>query len=147
MRAARKTTEEQYQLVLECRRSGLSDCAWCRKNGISLGTGYYTDSNGNTPLAPHSCANQGQGDRRDVNSDLVFGATDLIKGGMSESIVMSELERNYKMIDALNEQNRAKIERGELALLEYDREAIEQVVHDFAEQQRLEDERMCSKSC
>lgn len=71
----------------------------------------------------------------------------MIKGGMSESLVMSELERNYKMIGALNEQNRAKIERGELALLEYDREAIEQVVHDFAEQQRLEDERMCSKSC
>lgn len=60
---------------------------------------------------------------------------------------MSELERNYKMIGALNEQNRAKIERGELALLEYGREAIEQVVHAFAEQQRLEDERMCSKSC
>ena len=51
------------------------------------------------------------------------------------------------MIGALNEQNRAKIERGELALLEYGREAIEQVVHAFAEQQRLEDERMCSKSC
>ncbi len=32
--------------------------------------------------------------------------------------------------------------RVRLALLEYDREAIEQVVHDFAEQQRLEDERM-----
>lgn len=81
MRAARKTTEEQYQLVLECRRSGLSDCAWCRKNGISLGTGYYTDSNGNTLLAPHSYANQGQGDSRDarggdysstLNSELIW---------------------------------------------------------------------------
>ena len=41
MRAARKTTEEQYQLVLECRRSGLSDCAWCRKNGINPNT-FYT---------------------------------------------------------------------------------------------------------
>ncbi len=41
MHAARKTTEEQYQLVLECRRSGLTDCDWCRKNGINPNT-FYT---------------------------------------------------------------------------------------------------------
>ena len=105
---------------------------------ISLRTGYYTDSNGNTALAPHNYANFGQGARRDarsgdysltLNSESVFGATDLIRGGMSESLVMSELERSYKMIDALNEQNRVKILSGELAELKYDREAIESVVH------------------
>lgn len=41
MYAARKKTEEQYHLVLECRRSGLSDCDWCRKNGINPNT-FYT---------------------------------------------------------------------------------------------------------
>ena len=41
MRAARKTAEEQYQLVLECRRSGMTDCDWCRENGINLET-FYT---------------------------------------------------------------------------------------------------------
>lgn len=41
MYAAKKTPEEQYQLVLECRRSGLSDCDWCRKNGINPNT-FYT---------------------------------------------------------------------------------------------------------
>ncbi len=41
MCAARKTPEEQYQMVLECRRSGLSDCDWCRKNGINPNT-FYT---------------------------------------------------------------------------------------------------------
>ena len=41
MYAARKTPEEQYQLVLECRRSGLTDCDWCRKNGINPNT-FYT---------------------------------------------------------------------------------------------------------
>ena len=35
MYVAKKTPEEQYQLVLECRRSGLTDCDWCRKNGIN----------------------------------------------------------------------------------------------------------------
>lgn len=30
MRAARKAAEEQYQLVLECRRSGMTDSDWCR---------------------------------------------------------------------------------------------------------------------
>jgi len=40
MHAARKTTEEQYQLVLECLRSGLTDCSWCRKNGINPNTFY-----------------------------------------------------------------------------------------------------------
>ena len=70
----------------------------------------------NTALAPHNYANFGQGARRDarsgnysstLNSKSVFGATNLIRGGMSESLVMSELERSYKMIDALNEQKRA----------------------------------------
>lgn len=41
MYAAKKTPEEQYQLVLECRRSGLTDCDWCRKNGINPNT-FYT---------------------------------------------------------------------------------------------------------
>ena len=95
----------------------------------------------NTALAPHNYANFGQGARRDarsgnysstLNSKSVFGATNLIRGGMSESLVMSELERSYKMIDALNEQNRVKILSGELAELKYDREAIESVVHGAA---------------
>ncbi len=30
MRAARKPAEEQYQLVLEYRRSGMTDSDWCR---------------------------------------------------------------------------------------------------------------------
>ena len=38
MRAAGKTAEEQYQLILECRRSGMSDCDWCREKGIKLDT-------------------------------------------------------------------------------------------------------------
>ena len=123
---------------------------------ISLGTGYYTDSNGNTALAPHNYANFGQGARRDarggdysstLNSELVFGATDLIRGGMSEGLVMSELERNYRMIDALNSLRSTQIQNGELDLLEYDRVAIESVVHDFAEQQRLENERMIQNNC
>ncbi|MDO5136656.1 MAG: transposase [Eubacteriales bacterium] len=41
MYAAKKTPEEQYRLVLECRQSGLSDCDWCRKNGMNPNT-FYT---------------------------------------------------------------------------------------------------------
>lgn len=41
MRAARKPAEEQYQLVLECRRSGMTDSDWCRKKGINPET-FYT---------------------------------------------------------------------------------------------------------
>lgn len=41
MRAARKPAEEQYQLVLECRRSGMADCDWCREKGINPET-FYT---------------------------------------------------------------------------------------------------------
>lgn len=40
MRAIRRSREEQYQLVLECRQSGLSDYNWCRENGINPGTFY-----------------------------------------------------------------------------------------------------------
>ena len=36
---------------------------------------------------------------------------------------------------------------GELDLLEYDRAAIESIVHDYAEQQRLEKERMQQLNC
>ena len=78
---------------------------------------------------------------------MIFGATDLIRARMSEGLVMSELERNYNMIDALNAQNSARIQNGELDLLEYDRAAIESVVHDYAEQQRLERERIKQLNC
>ena len=34
----RKTHEEQYRLVLECRTSGLTDYQWCSEHGIKPGT-------------------------------------------------------------------------------------------------------------
>ena len=40
MRAKPVPMEEQYQLVLECRQSGLSDHNWCLENGIKPGTVY-----------------------------------------------------------------------------------------------------------
>lgn len=40
MRAQRKSREEQYRLILECRQSGLSDYAWCQEHGIKAGTFY-----------------------------------------------------------------------------------------------------------
>ena len=40
MRAQRKTREEQYQLILECRNSGLSDYNWCTEHDINPGTFY-----------------------------------------------------------------------------------------------------------
>lgn len=82
-----------------------------------------------------------------LNSELVFGATDLINAGMTEGLLMSELERNYRMIDALDRNNSERIQNGVLELLEYDRAAIESVVHDYAEQQRLERERMQQHNC
>ena len=38
MRAARRTLEEQRQLVTACRESGLSDREWCMREGISPAT-------------------------------------------------------------------------------------------------------------
>jgi len=124
---------------------------------ISLGTGSMgVDSNGNIIYGPHNTASIAQNQRHwdrgkqyysTLNSELVLGATDLIRAGMSEGLVMSELERNYNMIDALNAQNSARIQNGELDLLEYDRAAIESVVHDYAEQQRLERERIKQLNC
>ena len=35
-----RTDDEWMPLIMECRRSGLSDKAWCEKNGIVLSTFY-----------------------------------------------------------------------------------------------------------
>lgn len=40
MSAPRKTPEEQYQLIMECRSSGLSDYHWCKEHNINPGTLY-----------------------------------------------------------------------------------------------------------
>lgn len=40
MTAQRCTAKEQYQLIMECRRSGLSDCQWCTEHGINPGIFY-----------------------------------------------------------------------------------------------------------
>jgi len=36
----RRSLEEQYELVLECRKSGLSDREWCFRKGIPQSTFY-----------------------------------------------------------------------------------------------------------
>lgn len=40
MRTPRVPSEEQYQLIMECRRSGLSDQQWCLNHDIKPGTFY-----------------------------------------------------------------------------------------------------------
>ena len=40
MQAQRRTAQEQYQLILECRSSGLSDYQWCMDHDIKPGTFY-----------------------------------------------------------------------------------------------------------
>ena len=40
MRAKRRTEQEQYEIIMECRRSGLSDHQWCLKHDINPGTFY-----------------------------------------------------------------------------------------------------------
>lgn len=34
------SAQERYNLVMECRKSGLSDCAWCKERGIPQSTFY-----------------------------------------------------------------------------------------------------------
>jgi transposase-like protein len=40
MRGSRKSVDEQYALVIECRSSGLSDHQWCIQHDINPGTFY-----------------------------------------------------------------------------------------------------------
>lgn len=40
MRAKRTSIDEQFQLIMECRESGLSDYQWCKMKNINPGTFY-----------------------------------------------------------------------------------------------------------
>lgn len=40
MRTPRVPVEEQYRLIMECRKSGRSDYQWCLNNDINPGTFY-----------------------------------------------------------------------------------------------------------
>ena len=40
MRAKRLSRAEQFQLIIECRQSGLTDAQWCRENNIKPSTLY-----------------------------------------------------------------------------------------------------------
>lgn len=40
MRSPRRSADEQYSLIMECRRSGLSDQQWCMQHDINPGTFY-----------------------------------------------------------------------------------------------------------
>ena len=37
---ARVSADQQYQLIMECRNSGLTDYQWCKEHGIQPGTFY-----------------------------------------------------------------------------------------------------------
>ena len=40
MKTQRRTADEQYQLIMECRSSGLSEYQWCTEHNINPGTFY-----------------------------------------------------------------------------------------------------------
>ena len=68
MRSPRVPVEEQYRLIMECRKSGLSDYQWCLNNDINPGTFYNwvsrlrknnsKDIPDKNSLSPYAPANQ-----------------------------------------------------------------------------------------
>ena len=56
------TLEDQYNLVMECRQSGLTDLEWCDEHNIKPGTFYYWYKNlkragrYDIPNTKHLCA-------------------------------------------------------------------------------------------
>lgn len=62
---------------------------------------------------------------------ILFGAQDLYIAGLSKELVLSELERNYKYLDSLNELKKTEIDSGKLKPIEYDRKKIESQLDEF----------------
>ena len=52
MKAQSRTANEQYQLIMECRTSGLSDYQWCTEHDIKPGTVIITH------ILLYKCSNQ-----------------------------------------------------------------------------------------
>ena len=82
--------------------------------------------------------NNGNFKLTNLNQELLFGAQDLYIAGLSKELVLSELERNYKYLDSLNELKKTEIDSGKLKPIEYDRKKIES---------QLDDESIQSTSC
>ena len=51
MRAKKRNLKEWLDIVMECRKSGLSDAAWCEQNDVSV-TAFY---NAVARLRKHAC--------------------------------------------------------------------------------------------
>ena len=123
---------------------------------LSLGTGWYKDKNNIQRRAPHTIANNRQQRRANANNrnfkltnlneELLFGAQDLYIAGLSKELVLSELERNYKYLDSLNELKKTEIDSGKLKPIEYDRKKIESELDEFMNKPH-DDESIKSKSC
>lgn len=71
MRSPRVPVEEQYRLIMECRKSGLSDHQWCLNNDIKPGTFY----NWVKRLRQNSCCDiperKPPTDRKDMPQEVV----------------------------------------------------------------------------
>jgi RHS repeat-associated protein len=123
---------------------------------LSLGTGWYKDKNNIQRRAPHTIANNRQQRRANANNrnfkltnlneELLFGAQDLYIAGLSKELILSELKRNYKYLDSLNELKKTEIDSGKLKPIEYDRKKIESELDEFMNKPH-DDESIKSKSC
>ena len=55
MKTQRRTADEQYQLIMECRSSGLSDYQWCTEHNINPGTFYNSTETKNMSHLSFNC--------------------------------------------------------------------------------------------
>lgn len=74
MRNKTRSLDEWYQIVTECRQSGLSDAAWCEQNGISAKSFY----NAVTRLRKKACEIPDRAQKREV-LDLTSSKQDVVK--------------------------------------------------------------------
>ena len=87
MRSPRVPVEEQYRLIMECRKSGLSDYQWCLNNDINPGTFYNWVSR----LRKNNCK-----DLPDKNPSLPYepAKQDVVKIKMNSLSTSNAIDKN-----------------------------------------------------
>ena len=90
--------EEQIKLIMDCRRSGLSDYQWCKKNGINPGNFYNWVSKlrkkGYTFPESESKSNEKPNIQEVVKLDICFKAS-------SDSNLLIEQNASFSTSDSL----------------------------------------------
>lgn len=106
-----RSLDEWMKMITECRKSGLSDAAWCRQQGISVSSFY----NAATRLRKRACTIP-EPMKNTGTYDLTSAKQDVVRVAVKQEVISSAMTKRMDTISHLDNSHTIELQMDDVTI-------------------------------